>query len=113
MTQSELADRVLEHMGVKAANQDAAGNDSVRAQEAVLSAWYRLRKVGMIPFAITAIPEWAQIPLRNVVAGDMASTFGLSGERLQVVLSAAQAGERELSRQVAGKARTKVRAKYF
>jgi len=76
LTKSELADRVLEYLGVKPAGQAASVQDSSRVQELVDSAHSRLRAEGLAPFAVSAIPEWAQVPLRDFVAVDAAPMFG-------------------------------------
>ena len=102
LTKAQLAARVLEHLGVKAATQSANSADTVFVEEAIDAAHDRLRKFGLMPFATSAIPSWAQTQLRDYVAGDVAQAFGLGGARLGEFKTAAQAAERELWRQVAG-----------
>lgn len=103
LTQSEMANRALEVLGVKHAGQDPSNEDSNRAQEAVLSAWYRLRKEGVAPFAVSAVPEWAQTALAHIVALDLAAVFGVSGERYQLLAAGALQGRRDMATQAAGK----------
>ena len=62
----------------------------------------RLRKLGLVPFATSAVPPWAQVPLRDLVAGDVAQAFGMSGQRLAEFKQTGAAGERELRRQISG-----------
>ena len=102
LTKAELSARVLEHLGVKSAANSANGNDDELVQEAIDAAHDRLRRFSVVPFALSAIPMWAQTPLRDYVAGDVAQAFGMSGQRLMEFKSAAQAAERELYRQTSG-----------
>lgn len=102
LTKAQLAARVLEHLGVKSAAVSARAEDSAFVEEAIDAAHSRLRKYGLVPFATSAIPDWAQIQLRDYVAGDVAQAFGLGGARLGEFKGAADAAERELQRQVSG-----------
>jgi hypothetical protein len=102
LTKAQLSARVLEHLGVKSAANAANGHDDATVQEAIDAAHAKLRRFGLAPFATSAIPEWAQIPLRDYVTGDVAQGFGMSGQRLMEFKAAAQAAERELYRQTSG-----------
>jgi hypothetical protein len=102
LTKAQLASRILEHLGVKAAGQSASATDSAFVEEAIDAAHERLRKFGLAPFAISAIPPWAQIPLRDYVSGDVAQSFGLGGARLGEFKGAQALAERDLGRQVSG-----------
>ena len=101
-TRAILIDRALEHIGVLAIGGTVASNDSTRAGEVIDSAHERLRKLGYAPFATSAIPPWAQMHFRDVVAGDLAMTYGISGQRLVEFKLAAQRAEFDLQRQVSG-----------
>lgn len=110
LTRAEMIDRVLEHIGVKAAGQSAKAEDSALVGEAVDAAHDRLNKFGLVPFATSAIPAWAQIPFRDYVAGDIGQSFGY-GERFR---AGQIMGERELAKQCAGyKHNKRTRAEYF
>lgn len=114
IAKAALRNRVLEHLGVLAAGETAASADQTWVDEAIDAAHERLRKLGYAPFATSAIPSWAQIPFRNVVAGDVAQSYGMSGQRLIEFVQGAQMGERELARQVAGyKHNVAIRGTYF
>ena len=102
LTKAQLSARVLEHLGVKAGVQSANASDDALVQEAIDAAHERLRKFGLVPFATSAIPPWAQIQLRDYVAGDVAQAFGLGGARLTEFKQMAQVAERELARQISG-----------
>jgi len=86
LTKAAMRDRILEHLGIKGAGQSAASEDELLVSEAIDSAWYRLRAKGLVPFDTSAIPEWAQTPFRDYVAGDVADVFGLQGQRLQSIM---------------------------
>jgi hypothetical protein len=103
LTQSQMADRACEALGVKNPVDSLSAEDSNRAQEAVLSAWYRLRKEGLAPFAVSAVPEWAQTAMAHIVAQDLMAVFGVSGERAQLIMQLAQQGRVELARGAQGK----------
>lgn len=114
IAKAALRNRILEHLGVLAAGETAATVDQTWVDEAIDAAHERLRKFGLVPFATSAIPSWAQIPLRDVVAGDVAQSYGMSAQRLLEFKQAAIVGERELARQVAGmKHPLRVKAEYF
>lgn len=101
MTKAEIAARALEALGVKAASQSTNALDGARAEEAVDAVHARLRKEGLAPFATSAVPEWAQSQLINIVAMDLVPAFGVGGLRLQLVASAAQQGRADLVSQCA------------
>ena len=97
LTQAELRNRILEHLGVKAAGQSASAEDSGLVDEALESSHSILRKFGLCPFALTAIPDWAQPGLRDYVAADVSPAFGKAVD----VIATKAVAERELSRQLA------------
>ena len=102
ITKAALRNRVLEHLGVLGAGETAAAADQTLVDEAVDAAHARLRKFGLVPFPTSAIPSWAQIHLRDAVAGDVAQSYGVSGQRLMEFKQFAKEAERELARQVSG-----------
>jgi hypothetical protein len=102
LTKAQLSARVLEHLGVKSAANAANAHDDEFVQEAIDAAHERLRKYGLVPFATSAVPPWAQTQLRDYVAGDVAQAFGMSGQRLVEFKQTSASAERELARQVAG-----------
>lgn len=101
ISKAAMRDRILHHLGVLAAGETPAAVDQTLVEEAIDAAHDRLRKLGYVPFAASAIPSWAQIPFRDVVAGDVAQTYGMSGQRLLEFKQSAGAGEGELARQTA------------
>jgi len=101
-TQSNWADKSLEYLGVKGAGQSASSEDGNIASEAALSVYKQLRKVGLCPFAITAIPEWAQLPLKKYLAAELCGEFGVSGQRKAELMQDQARAMRELQTQVAG-----------
>jgi len=102
LARAAMINRVLEFLGVKAATQGANSGDVEMVGEVLDSAHERLRKYGLAPFETSSIPPWAQIPFRDYVAGDVAQSFGITGQRLLEFRQAQQVGERELAKQVAG-----------
>ncbi len=102
IAKAALRNRVLQHLGVLAAGETAATVDQELVDEAIDAAHDRLRKLGYAPFAVGAVPSWAQVPLRDIVAGDIAPSYGMSGQRLMEFKESARRGEIDLARQVAG-----------
>jgi len=102
LTKADIAGRVLEHLGVKPSRQAASAADTAVAEEAVQSAWARLRYELKAPFDVDEVPEWAWIPLRNFAARDLVDAFGITGERLQSILSSAMRADRDFAIQSAG-----------
>jgi hypothetical protein len=110
LTKAELRDRVLTHMGILAAGQSASAEDAAIVEEAIDAAHSQLRKFGLVPFATSAVPEWAQAQLRDYVAGIVGPSFGFG----DAFYAGKMVAERELARQVAGKKHPlRVRAEYF
>lgn len=102
INKAAMRSRVLEHLGVIAAGETPATADQTWVDEAIDAAHERLRKLGYAPFATSAFPSWAQIPFRDVVAGDVAQSYGMSGQRLLEFKQGARDGVTELAKQVAG-----------
>lgn len=97
IAKAALGNRVLESIGVKAGSQAAATADTTLVEELIDAAHEKLRKFGLVPFATSAIPSWAQDPLRMYVAEMIKPYFGQ-----QPSAAAMQHAERELARQVSG-----------
>ena len=100
LTKAQLSARILEHIGVKSAADGARAEDDALVQEAIDAAHERLQKYGLVPFATSAIPPWAQLDLRDYVAGEIVQAFGLGGDPKWE--AKASKAERELARQIAG-----------
>lgn len=96
VTRAELIDRVLEVLGVKAAEQAANASDAKAVGEVVDSLHARLRGEDLVPFETTAIPEWAQIPFRDLVAYEAHSLFGITGAQQQTIAQLARRGREEM-----------------
>lgn len=101
LTRAEIADRALELIGVKVAGQAASAEDFSLAGEKADNVWAKLRKLRLAPFAISAVPEWAQTEMIALVGFECAPSFGIGGERLQMLLAQARSARTELSRQAA------------
>lgn len=114
LTKAQLADRVLSALGVLGAGQSASAEDSNAAQEAIDGVHDRLNKDRLVSFETSAIPEWAQDPLRDIAAATLLTTFGVGGERAQSVREGARVGRIELASQLQVKIHpVPVRAKYY
>lgn len=98
-----LCNLVLWHLGVLASGQSASQADKDLLGIATDAAHARLDKPGLVPFNTDDIPEWAQIQLRDIVAADVAQTFGVTGQRLVEYRQASDVAEMSLSKQVAGR----------
>ncbi len=101
VTKSTLAARVMQHLGVLAAGQSAASRDSDLVQESIDTVHDQLGVEGKAPFVTSAIPEWAQGPLRDIVAYEMAGTFGVtSPQRLQILAANERRARQQLAKQL-------------
>ena len=103
ITRVELIDMVLQHLVVLGVGQTASAEDADFVGRAIDSAHDRLNKFGLVPFTLVAIPAWAQIPMRDIVAIDVSPSFGREVQRLPGGSSPIQEqAKAELARQVAG-----------
>lgn len=107
LTKSAMADRVLEHLGIKAQGQSSSSEDNDRVQEALDSAHDELRFHNMAPFELSAVPEWAQPALRDYVAADVAPLFGVPLARVFGAQASKEGvqmtAKKRLGRQVSGR----------
>lgn len=114
LTRDEVANRALEALGVKAAGQDSSAEDLNRAGESVDGIYNMLRKEQLAPFAVSAVPEWAQSALIHLSALDLVATFGTTASRLETIRTLASKGRSDLATQVAStRAPIPIRAEYF
>lgn len=98
LTKIQLVDKVLQHLAVLAAGQAASAEDAALVSDAVDAARSRLSKFGLVPFATSAIPEWAQDQLRDYVAGAVSTSFGRLEPKWR---GEAREAEKDLQRQMA------------
>ena len=114
MKLATLSTRILQHLGVLAAGESATAEDHQLVREALTGAHAQLATRGLVPFELDEIPEWAQLPLRDYVAYQLASSYGIMGERLQMLAAEHLRGLAELRVQMAAHASAlPVRARYF
>lgn len=114
ITKAALSDRVLQHLGVLAAGATAATADTTLVSEEIDATWSRLRKFGLVPFATSAIPDWSQQQLCDIVAYKCAPKYGITGQRLSELAARAREAEFDLNRQVSGfKHKRRTPAEYF
>lgn len=109
-----LSEKVLEYIGQKPAGQAAAPEDDSLCQSVIDSVFSQLDKTGLVLFASSAIPEWAQWPLVKYVSAEIAPSFGITGQRLMELTAGKSEARRELAAQVAGQQqRIPAKADYF
>lgn len=115
ITRAQLIERVLQNLGVLAAGQTPSAEDSFATGEAIDSVYARLQRDEKAPFTLSAIPEWAQPSLRDVVSYELKDVFGISGERLQSIGEAYARGTQQISKQtsVQHDPRIRQRARYY
>ena len=101
LSSTEIADRALEALGVKAATQDATAEDAARALESVTTVYSQLHKEGVAPFAISAVPDWAQSALIHLAALDLVPTFNSPDSRVTKIQAMAMKGRIDLATQTA------------
>jgi hypothetical protein len=98
LTRAEMIDRVLEHLGVKPAEQSASAADVKAVGEVLDSCHARLRAENRALFETQSVPPDAQIPFRDVVALDCSTLFGVGAERMQLLVMGEQKARRELAK---------------
>lgn len=114
MTKAQLATAVIEHMGVVAAGQTPAAADQALVEAVVDRVFARLQALNLIAFAVSAIPEWAQQQMIDLVAKDAAPPFGPSSEQMILYGTNARRAELDLQRQLAGSQQaTTVEREYY
>jgi hypothetical protein len=101
-TKTDAANRALEAIGVLATGQAPRAEDTVRAEEIVQSTYEILRAKGLAPFPITAIPEWSQPMIRDIIGYRLAGPFGLMGQSYVEWRARAREAEIDLTEQCAG-----------
>jgi hypothetical protein len=113
IAKAALRNRVLEHLGVLAAGETAASADQTLVDEAIDAAHDTLRSPGLVPFPTSAIPSWAQLPLRDWVAAAVGRSYGKSWSDAEIRAMKRIAAD-ELAKQVAGfKHNARIRGTYF
>jgi hypothetical protein len=113
INKAALRNRVLEHLGVLAAGETPATADQTFVEEVIDAAHAELRRKGLVPFATSAVPEWAQLGMRSWVAAECGPAYGKPwgpGDVMGMKLLA----EQQLAKQVAGlKPNRRIRGTYF
>lgn len=110
IAKAALRNRVLEHLGVIAAGETPASADQTLVEEVIDTAHEVLRKSGLVPFATSAVPSWAQGGLRDWVVAAVGPFYGKDWD----VAARKKLAEQELARGVAGfKSSVPVRGSYF
>ena len=76
-TKANLRDQILEHIGIKAAEESAVAADAVVVEAAIDSAYDQLKALPpcLAPYDIDEIPEWAQPLLRDFVEPEVKPYF--------------------------------------
>lgn len=113
-TKADLAQDALERLGIVGAGESPAAEDTNLVESVVDSVYPQLRKDGLVPFAVSAIPDWAQRPLSKIIAGESAAYFGISGQRLQIAATEIRMGRRQLVSQMqGGRRKLPIRARFY
>lgn len=114
MTKVELRQAVLEYMGVVAAGEISSYEDGKLVDDTIDASMAELKGLSLAPFDVSAIPAWAQISIRDYVAGHLVNTFGLNPS-LRMELAAGQARAlQQLSRQLRQERITPpIKARYY
>lgn len=114
LTLADLANRVLENIGVKSATEDPIAADAELVKERITSLHVRLRALGKAQYPTSAFPEWAQDLITDLVSAKVVNVFGVQGQRLQAILSAAAAAQRDLDTHASSKQKPiPIRQDYF
>lgn len=101
---SDLARATLQRMGVLAEGETPRFDDNAITLEALAETHQMLRGRNLtakqdLSWDLQAVPLFALRPYAAIAANMLADTFGLSGQRIQLMAQRAAEGERELRRQ--------------
>ena len=99
-TRAEMIARILENLGVVAAGQTASSEDSTLAGEALDGVFERRKKLGHVIFEISAVPEWAQSLLVDIVSENLIGQYKIGPERAPEIRASARMAEMEFAQQV-------------
>ncbi len=114
MTKADLRSQVLYHLGVLAAGESATADDADVVDKAIDSVHEMLMARMRVDFLTSAIPEYAQIPLRDMVAFRVGRVFGKNGNRMQELRIDSQLALNELTGQLRyPKGQAVTEAEYF
>lgn len=80
--EDQLAEDVLKVLGILGRGQTASNEDLAVVKTSYDSKYWRLRRLGLAPFPIDQIDTRFQKPLSEYMAGEVASEFGFTGNRL-------------------------------
>ena len=75
-TKNELAENVLSYLGLKAQGQNVSAGDNALIGKNIESVVDGLRPTCAVYFDLSAIPDWALIPLTEMVAVKVGPHFG-------------------------------------
>jgi hypothetical protein len=76
LTQAQLASQVLTYLGVKAQGQNPSAEDLDLVSRVIDAVIDDLRPTGAVYFETSAVPEWAQWHLTELVAFKAGPAFG-------------------------------------
>lgn len=99
-TKADVAQRILEALGVLGAGQSPSAEDQNRVEERLQSEYDKLRSRGRAPWPITAVPDSALNDLVDFVAPRCASLFRVGPQQLQTLMMLAREAQHSLVRSV-------------
>lgn len=76
ITKAQLATKVLEHLSVVPLGQAASPEHHNYVKVAIDSVYDQLQDSGLAPYGLSAIPDWAQLPMMKYVAVEVGPHFG-------------------------------------
>lgn len=114
-TKTSLINGSLEAVGAKPAGQAASAEDQATAEAVIDSVFDQLRYIGLVSFSVEAIPEYAQQPLKKIMAYELAaSDFDVSDAKFARLERGEIKARRQLQTQAEkSKDGTQVRKTYF
>lgn len=114
MTRAQIAQRILEVLGVLGASQSPDAEDQRRVEERVESEYQKLRARGRAPWPLSAVPDFAQSDLIDYIAPRCATLFRVGPQQLQSLLLLAREANAGLIRSANGGPQgVRQEAKYF
>lgn len=70
-TLQQMRNDVLRNIFILATEESPNAGDAIEAEQVITALYEELQIYNLVPFSLTAIPEWAQTSIRDIASFDM------------------------------------------
>ncbi len=99
-TKAQVRNDVLEELGVLGAGETASAEDATAVERRIDQVHAELDNLGLVAWPISAVPDNIVMGYVNIVAERSKNTFGVSPEKKNELVGAADRGIRHIRKQV-------------